>query len=115
MIVNLNRNTTIASRPFYAVRLWDRTRGMIGRDFSADLDAVVFSACRAIHTFFMKIPLDVLFLNRENIVVAQRRNLQPWHPCVCSLHACTVVELPAGTLEKSGICAGDRLAFQRPE
>lgn len=115
MIVNMNRNTTIARKPFRAVRLWDRTRGMIGRDFGAARDAMVFSACSAIHTFFMKIPLDVVFLNRENIVVAQKRNLQPWHPCVCSLRACTVVELPAGTLESTGTCNGDRLDLQWTE
>ena len=76
MIVNQNRNTTIACKPFHAVRLWDRTRGMIGREFGEAFDAMVFSACNAIHTFFMKIPLDVLFLNRENTVVAQRSSLR---------------------------------------
>ena len=65
MIVNLNRNTTIASQPFYAVRLWDRTRGMIGRDFNAEFDAMVFSACRAIHTFFMKQNIDVCILDKD--------------------------------------------------
>ncbi|MBR4885443.1 MAG: DUF192 domain-containing protein [Lentisphaeria bacterium] len=111
MIVNQNRNTTIACKPFHAVRLWDRTRGMIGREFGEAFDAMVFSACNAIHTFFMKIPLDVLFLNRENTVVAQRSSLRPWHPCVWYSRACTVVELPVGTIEKTGTSIGDRLYF----
>lgn len=111
MIVNLNRKTTIAHKPFHAVRLWDRTRGMIGRDFGPAFDAMVFSACNAIHTFFMRIPLDVIFLNRENVVVALYRKLKPWHPCVLSARASKVVELPVGTIDSTGTVVGDCLEF----
>lgn len=111
MIINLNRKTTISQKTFFAERLRDRTRGMIGRDFGEAFDAMVFSACNAIHTFFMRIPLDVIFLNKENTVVALRRTLRPWHPCVLVLRACTVVELPVGTIDESGTMVGDQLSF----
>ncbi len=111
MIRNASRNTTVSQKPFHAVRLRDRTRGMIGRDFGVSFDAMVFSACNAIHTFFMRIPLDVIFLNRENVVVSMYRGLRPWHPCVCSLNARSVVELPAGAIDASSTEIGDRFIF----
>lgn len=111
MILNASRNTTVSQKPFHAVRLWDRTRGMIGRDFGVSFDAMVFSACNAIHTFFMQIPLDVIFLNRENVVVSLRRSLRPWYPCVLSWRSCTVVELPVGAIDASATEVGDRFIF----
>ena len=111
MIINASKNTTVSQKPFHAVRLWDRTRGMIGRDFGEAFDAMVFSACNAIHTFFMKIPLDVIFLNRDNVVVAVRRGLRPWYPCILAWRSCTVVELPAGAIDSSATEIGDRLIF----
>lgn len=111
VIVNISRKTTLSGRAFHAVRLWDRTRGMIGRNFGSAFDAMVFSACNAIHTFFMRIPLDVIFLNKENTVVALRCKLGPWHPCVLVPRASTVVELPVGTIEATGTTVGDSLVF----
>lgn len=85
---------------------------MIGRDFGETFDSMVFSACNAIHTFFMRIPLDVIFLNRENVVVALRRGLRPWYPCVIAWRSCTVVELPVGAIDASNTEIGDRLTFE---
>ena len=111
MIINTSRNTTVSQRPFHAVRLWDRTRGMIGRDFSDAFDAMVFSACNAIHTFFMRISLDVIFLNRDNIVISLHRGVCPWYPCVVSWRSSTVVELPVGAIDASATEVGDHLVF----
>ena len=58
---------------------------------------------------FMSIPLDVLFLDRENRVVRIVRNLQPWHPGIFSPRAVTTVEFPAGALD--GVSTGHRIEF----
>lgn len=79
---------------------------MIGRDFHG-FDAMVFNHCNAIHTLFMSIPLDVIFLNRENRVCAVRKGLKPWRPLIRSGLAYAVIELPTGALEQSGTCPGD--------
>ena len=109
MIRNSDKNTILSERTFHAVRLWDRTRGMIGRNFSGGFDAMVFAACNAIHTFFMGFPLDVVFLDRENRVISLRRKLKPWHPCVLVPRAKTVIELPCGVIDASGTESGDLL------
>lgn len=83
---------------------------MIGRQFSDTMDAMIFPGCNAVHTFFMTMPLDVLFLDREKRVVRVIQHLRPWHPGVRAGKASTTVEFPAGTL--NGIKPGDRIVFQ---
>ena len=75
MIFNLDTQRYLARAPRTALRWGERTRGMIGRRFSPEMDAMVFPHCGAIHTFFMRMRLDVVFLNRESRVVGLHENL----------------------------------------
>lgn len=108
VIFNLSKKTVVAKAAFRAVRLSDRARGMIGRSFH-EFDAMVFGDCSAIHTFFMRIPIDVIFLDRENTVLKICRSLKPWRPAILARGGKTVIELPAGALNFSGTMPGDRL------
>lgn len=108
MISNLTKNSVVARRPFYARSLLDRGRGMIGRDFT-NFDAMVFEHCNTIHTFFMVIPLDILFIDQENKVVDLRKGLRPWIPLVRCGSAVSLLELPAGNIEISRTEIGDSL------
>lgn len=83
-----------------------RARGMIGRDFT-DFDAMIFEDCNSIHTMFMSINLDVLFIDSENRICALRKAMTPWRFCARCASARTIIELPEGTIEKTGTDAGD--------
>lgn len=63
-----------------------------------------------IHMFFMKMPLDVLFLNEEKQVV-DKVHLKPWQTYNPVKPARYVIELNEGTLESSGTEVGDELDF----
>ncbi|MBU8902348.1 MAG: DUF192 domain-containing protein [Victivallales bacterium] len=103
MIVNLTNKRYIAHNPFFAINFSDRIRGMIGRRFDAvDFDAMVFTGCNAIHTFFMSQKIDVLFLDSDNKVVGLRKNLARWLMLVRYTKAVTIIELPEGVIEHSG-------------
>lgn len=100
MICNLTKKTVISRRPFYAVDFISRGRGMIGRDFR-DFDAMVFERCNCIHTMFMSMKIDVLFVDRENRICGCAVALHPWLPFVRNKRAATVIELPEGTLKNT--------------
>ncbi|MFA6568885.1 MAG: DUF192 domain-containing protein [Victivallales bacterium] len=78
----------------------DRARGLIARNFQ-DFDAMVFNNCSSIHTMFMSMSIDVLFVDRDNKICGLRRNLSPWIPFVRVPDAISVIELPVGTIERS--------------
>lgn len=63
-----------------------------------------------IHMFFMRIPLDVLFLD-DDMVVVDKVHLKPWRMYNPIKPARYVVELEKGTFESSGTEKGDKLDF----
>lgn len=113
MIRNLTRGSVLAAQPFWAVSLNWRLRGMIGRRFDG-FDALVFPRCWSIHSWFMRIPIDVLFLDRDNTVVGVFADLQPWRTATV-LRARTVIEFPADRLRQTPARIGDRCELTPPE
>lgn len=107
MIRNLTKMKLVSAVPFTAVTFSDRLRGMIGRRFSS-FDAMIFPRCGSVHTFFMTIPLDLVFLSGEGRVLRTVSGARPWRPCFRCAGAKTVVELPEGALKRSETSPGDR-------
>ena len=110
MIFDEDTAQYLARAPVTALSWHCRLQGMIGRHFSEKMDAMIFPRCNAIHMFFMSMPLDVLFLDRENRVIRKVQHLRPWHPGVWVRNAETTVEFPAGTLDR--VNAGDRIRME---
>ena len=72
--------------------------------------SLVIDPCTSIHMFFMRFPIDVLYLDRENRVVRIQEGLKPWR--VGPLHtngARYVIELPEGTIARTGTHVGDQI------
>ena len=65
-----------------AKNAFERMRGLIGRPPPAPGEGLLIPKCNAIHTFFMKYPIDAVFLDRENRVVKAVRGIRPWRPFV---------------------------------
>ncbi|MBQ8756581.1 MAG: DUF192 domain-containing protein [Lentisphaeria bacterium] len=108
MIYDLEKKCCVARFPFTAVRLKHRLRGMIGRHFEeGKLDAMVFPRCNAVHSMWMRIPLDLIFLDKANRVAGLKQDFRPWGLPVCCAKAETTIELPAGKIAALNIEMGD--------
>ena len=57
---------------------WARARGLIGRKSLEPGTGMLIPSCNAIHTFFMRFPIDAAFLDREDRIVKVVRNIRPW-------------------------------------
>lgn len=86
-----------------------RRKGLLGRDSFAEGSAMVIAPTNAIHTFWMRFAIDVLFVRRNGVVVKVRRSVPPWRAIV-GFWAYAVIELPAGTLGPDDVRVGDVLA-----
>ena len=87
---------------------WQRLVGLLGRS-SIDADeALWIDPCRAIHTFGMRFAIDVVFLDRRGVVLRVVPALLSWRLAACS-RASSVIEMSAGTAERIGLEAGDRI------
>ena len=105
MIINLTNKNIIAENPLFALDFFTRTRGMIFRKFDG-FDAMVFAHCNCIHSIFMQMPIDVIFVDNENKICALRE-LRPWVPFCRVPKARTVIELPYGTIKNTKINLDD--------
>ena len=111
-LVNRRNGAVVASTVERAVTVRTRLRGLLGRDGLAEGAALVIEPCTSIHTFFMRFSIDAAFLDRSGRVIRALRDLRPWRATRIYPSAARVVELPAGTLARTGTIEGDELAFE---
>ena len=111
-LLNRTRGAVLALRVERAERVLDRLRGLLGRASLEEGEALAIAPCASIHTFFMKFPIDAVFLDRRGRVVRAVPDLTPWRATRFHLRADLAVELPAGTLARTGTREGDELAFE---
>lgn len=87
-----------------------RLRGLLGKKDLPSGHGVLLRPAWSIHTAFMRFPIDVVFLDADQIVVKVVPSLQPFHTASCR-GAREVVELRAGECERRGLALGDRVAW----
>jgi uncharacterized protein len=90
-----------------------RMRGLLGRRALGRGEGVLLRPAAAVHTWFMRFPIDVLFLDRKLEVVAVRPSVKPWR-AAAARGACAVLELRAGESDRRGIQVGDRIGMVGP-
>jgi hypothetical protein len=111
-VVNLTRNTVLAETADVADTSAKRRTGLLKHERLAPGEGLWIAPCESIHTFWMKFPIDVLYLNRKKTVVKIRPAMKQWRVSAC-LRAHSVLELPAGMAEETTTRVGDQLAFER--
>ena len=105
--INSKSGRLLASELFVAQTLWSRARGLLGRSGLGPGEGLLLRPCRGVHTFFMRFPIDVVFLDRSNRVLSTVQDLQPQRATRLLRHCSSVLELPAGSVLGSGTSPGD--------
>lgn len=72
-----------------------------------------FSPFMWMHMFFMRFPIDVVFLDREDSVIRINHGLKPWRVSSMVFGARKALEVAAGTAKSSTTQVGDRIQFDR--
>jgi uncharacterized protein len=107
--VDLTTGGELARTLAVATTLFSRARGLLGRRELPAGEGLLIRPCRGVHTFLMKFPIDLVFLDRDNRIVATVENLRPQRLTKLLPRARAVLELPAGTIAASGSVAGNRV------
>ncbi|MFH1127854.1 MAG: DUF192 domain-containing protein [Candidatus Omnitrophota bacterium] len=98
-LINKTKNTILAQDVQVADTLFSRMRGLLGKKELKSGQAIVLKPCNSIHTFFMRFPIDVVFVNKDNKVVKTIPGLKPF--CLSGIYFSSsfAIELPAGTIQ----------------
>jgi hypothetical protein len=84
---------------------------LLGRDELAPDEGLLLTPESSVHTWFMRFPIDLVFLEADLTVLAVRERVRPWRTAG-HRGSRAVLELPAGTCEQRGLRPGDRLALE---
>ncbi len=113
LVRNQTRNTVLGAAVELADTSATRRTGLLGRDRLAPGEGLWIVPCESVHTFFMKFPIDLVYLDKRRTVRKVRHAVPPWRLSAC-LRAHSVIELPAGTAERTGTSVGDELVMEKP-
>ena len=112
VLVNTRTGIPLATHLEPALDSASRRRGLLGRDGLDRGHAIVIAPTNAIHMWFMRFAIDVVFAASDGVVVAVRHSLRPWRVAIAPRAFCAI-EMAAGTLEPDSIRLGDRLEVSR--
>jgi hypothetical protein len=107
-LANERTGSMVATTLLMAVDSQSRRTGLLKHTSLADGHAMIIAPTGGIHTFFMKFDIDIAFVARDGRVVKTRAALRPWRVSLAPF-AYAVVEMPSGTLARTGTRQGDRL------
>jgi uncharacterized membrane protein (UPF0127 family) len=111
-VINTTRGSTLASRIHHATRFWDRARGLVGRSALEPEEGLLIKPCSWIHTFGMRFPIDVLYLNGDNRILSLN-SIFPNRFGRPVRGATAVLELALGGIARSGTQVGDQLEIRQ--
>jgi uncharacterized membrane protein (UPF0127 family) len=112
-VVRLLRDdsTVVCERCAVAATPLRRMKGLLGRKSLDAGEGLLIRPTSSIHMFFMRFPIDAVFLDRELAVRKVVPGLKPWR-IAFARGAKSVVELPAGEAAHRGIVPGDCLRVE---
>lgn len=105
---NLTRDTLLATELEVAGARGTRRKGLLGRDSLPQGAGLWIVPCEAVHTFFMRFPIDLVYLDRRHRVRKVRSSVAAWRLSAC-FTAHSVLELPAGTIRATQTQRGDMI------
>lgn len=105
---NITRGTSLGHAIELAGSSQTRKTGLLKHTSLAPGHGLWIKPCEAIHTFFMKFAIDVVYIDKKLRVKKVREAIGPWRFSGC-LTAHSVIELPVGTIAATGTVAGDEL------
>jgi uncharacterized membrane protein (UPF0127 family) len=102
--------STLSADCIVADRMLSRMKGLLGRRGLAGGESMLIRPAPSIHTFFMRFPIDAVFVSKSGDVLKVASGVKPWR-----MHSCrrsyAVLELAAGDATRHNVSAGDRLLF----
>lgn len=104
-------DSVIVSDLALAIDSATRRKGLLGRDGLEEESGLIIAPSNAVHTFFMRFPIDIVFLSKAGTVLSVRPSVGPWR-MAASLRGFAVLELRAGRAARCGLTTGQLLSLR---
>lgn len=111
VLVNATKKTVVSDNCHFANTVLKRMVGLLNRGQFGKGEGLLLDRCYGIHTFGMRFPIDVLFLDKDLRVIRAVKDLPPHRTCVVK-KSVYVLEVPIGALDASRTEAGDQIQIR---
>lgn len=100
---------------YIADSFWTRFMGLMGKteEQILEMGGLLIKPCSQIHMFFMKTPIDVVYLDSRNEIIKIDYEVPTWKCCKTVKGSVSVLELPKGAAKQLGLNEYDRLEVLR--
>ena len=109
---NVDTGTVIADRIGVADTRATRAVGLLKRDGLDEGEGLWIVPSRGVHTCWMRFAIDVIALDERGMVIDRVAHLRPWRVRLPRRGTAGVLELPAGTVERTRTVIGHRVEFE---
>lgn len=110
-VVREGAEPNLVAKARVATSMWSRFWGLLGRGSLPSQEGLLIDPCNSVHTFFMRFPIDVLFLDEDDRVLKISSELRPFRVAF-GRGARRVLEIAAGRAASVGVLVGDKMTFQ---
>lgn len=108
-LYNESAKVFLAMRVSQARTFWQRLKGWMGKRSFREGEGLLLTPCKSVHTCFMVVPIDVIYLDQKLRVVGILERVEPYRFPKSVRRARSVLELPAGTVAHRGVRMFDQL------
>jgi uncharacterized protein len=111
-IRNETRESILAERARTAKSTLSRGIGLLGKKSLPEGEALIIEPCNSVHTWFMRFPIDLVYIDPEGEVLKTASAVPPYRFSAVFRRNASVIELPSGVVQRTGCKPGDRLLFE---
>jgi uncharacterized protein len=109
---NIDTGSVIADLVAVADTRGTRAVGLLNRSGFEPGEGLWIVPSRGVHTCWMRFAIDIIALDDKGVVIDRVLNLKPWRIRLPRRGTAGVLELPVGTLTRSGTAIGHRVSFE---
>lgn len=111
-VFNQTRNALLITHGRLANTFWLRLRGLLGVAGLQQGEGLILAGEKSIHTFFMRFPIDVIYVDKDYKVIRTDPNMVPYRLGPFVGQSAYVLEMPVGTIANTATTVGDYLKFE---
>lgn len=111
-VVNRTKESDLGGHIAVADSFLTRFLGLMGRTSLPVGQGLLLLPSSGVHTFWMRMPIDILGLGHDNHVIQLAESVKPWRISFQDRHVRSVLELPSGQIAATRTAIGDRLSIE---
>lgn len=95
-----------------ADNFYSRLIGLLGKSSLDRGQGLIIKPCKSVHSFFMRFPIDVAFIDKHNKICFLMNSMQVNKISPFVITASYVIEAPSGTFKSTKVRIGDEVVLE---